>query len=75
MGKLHVSTSPITNRIYCGSVNKAGTAWLSNKTDVTGEVMASAAQHAIKAGGSVVVTCNGEPAYRVLVENIRNSDE
>lgn len=74
MAKLHVSTSPITNRIYCGSVNKTGNEWLSNKTDVTGEALAAAAQHAIKAGESVVVTCNGEPAYRISVEKISTTE-
>jgi hypothetical protein len=49
MGKLHIFTSPITNRIYCGDVNKAG--------------------------GSVVVTCNGEPVYRVSFEKLSNADD
>ena len=74
MKKLHVAASPITNRIYCGSVNKTGTDWLSNKADVTGEALAACAHHTIKVGGTVVVTCNGEPAYKISVEIINKPD-
>ena len=32
---MKISTSPITNTIYCGTVNKAETMWIGKKTDVT----------------------------------------
>lgn len=75
MGKLHVAPSPITNRIYAGSVLKDGMTWGSNKTDVTGEACAAVAKHALFAGGQVVVTSHGKPAYRITVEKLDGAEE
>jgi len=36
MRKLHVGTSPLTNRIYAGYVLKDGATWGEGKQDVTG---------------------------------------
>lgn len=71
MTKLHVATSPLTNRIYCGGVLKDGLTWASNKIDVTGEACAAVAQHGIERGGEFVVTANGEPAWQITVRDLR----
>ncbi|WP_413889895.1 hypothetical protein [Candidatus Skiveiella danica] len=71
MKNLHVAKSPITNRIFCGSVLKDGMTWASNKTDVTGEACAAVAQHVLERGEPVVVTANGEPEYEITVRSLR----
>ncbi len=75
MANLHVATSPLTNRIYCGGVAKNGRSWNSNKTDVTGEASAAVAQHVLANKEPVVITCNGVPTYRITVEKLSNADD
>lgn len=60
---IHVATSPLTNRIYAGSVLKDNCTWGANKTDVTGQACAAVAQHVIAGGGEITVTKDGKPAY------------
>lgn len=67
---LHVAVSPLTNRIYAGSVLKSGDTWGANKTDVTGEACAAVAQHVLRNGESVVVNCNGIPKYEITVQEV-----
>ena len=71
MNKLHVATSPITNRIYCGGVLKDGMTWAANKEDVTGEACAAVAQHAMTRDGTVVVTANGKPRWEITVRELQ----
>lgn len=71
MKKLHVATSPFTNRICCGGVLKDGMTWAKNKEDVTGEACAAVAQHAMALGGIVVVTANGEPEWEITVRELQ----
>lgn len=69
--KLHVGTSPLTGTIYCGSANRAGTAWLANKTDVTGQACAAVAQHVLEhRKGKTVVTENGKPKWEITVREV-----
>jgi hypothetical protein len=70
MNRLHVSTSPLTNRIYAGSVLRDGQTWTANKTDVTGEACAAVAMHALEHGGPVVVTENGVPKWEITVREM-----
>lgn len=70
MRTLHVSISPLTNKIYCGSVSKDGVTWLSNKTDVTGEACAAVALKAIAQNGELIVHEGGKPKYRITAEEI-----
>ena len=65
--KLHVATSPLTNRIYAGSILKDGQTWAANKTDVTGEACAAVSMHVIANGEPVVVTANGVPKWEITV--------
>ena len=68
--KLHVVSSPLTGRVYCGTVLKSGDTWGANKTDVTGEACAAVAQHVLMAGGKTTVTRNGQPAYELVVREV-----
>jgi len=70
MTRLHVATSPLTNRIYAGSVLKDGCTWGANKTDVTGAACGAVAEHVLAAGAPVVVTCNGIPKFELTVREL-----
>ena len=71
MKKLHVAISPITDRIFCGSVLKDGQTWAANKEDVTGEACAAVAMRAMAQGGEMVVTANGEPRWEITVRELQ----
>lgn len=70
MKRLHTAASPLTGRIYCGTVLRDGQTWGANKTDITGEACAAVAQHVLLAGGKTQVTRNGIPTYEITVREI-----
>lgn len=70
MRKLHVGTSPLTNRIYAGHVLKDGATWGEGKQDVTGPALGAVIEHVIASGGSVMVTVNEEPRYEITVREL-----
>ncbi len=70
MKTLHIGSSPITNRIFAGTVLKDGMTWGANKQDVTGKACAAVCEHVIANGGVVEVTCNGKPKYEITVKDI-----
>ena len=71
MKRLHVAVSPLTNRIFAGSVLKDGRTWAANKTNVTGETCAAVAMHVIKNCAPVVVTVNGVPKWEITVRELQ----
>lgn len=71
LSKLHVATSPLTNRIFAGRTNKAGDAFLSGKQDVTGLACAAVAQYVLNGDAvPLVVTANGVPKYEITVKEV-----
>lgn len=70
MKQIHVGTSPLTNRIYAGSVLKNGYTWSANKQDVTGAACGAVCEHVLANGEPVIVSCNGKPKFRIIVEMI-----
>ena len=68
--QIHVATSPLTNRIYAGTVLKDGHTWGAGKLDVTGEACGAVCEHVIANGEPVVVTNNGKPEFMITVERI-----
>jgi hypothetical protein len=68
--QLHVGTSPLTNRIFAGSVLKDGITWGSDKQDVTGPACGAVAEHVLANKAPVVVTCNGVPKYEITVREL-----
>lgn len=71
MKPLHIGTSPITNRIFAGTVLKDGRTWGAGKQDVTGAACGAVAEHVLANGEPVVVTCNGKPKFRITVEELK----
>jgi len=70
MRKLHVGTSPLTNRIYAGHVLKDGATWGEGKQDVTGAACGAVCEHVLANGDPVMVTCNGKPKYEITVREL-----
>lgn len=75
MKPIHIATSPLTNRIYAGHVLKSGNEWAMNKQDVTGPACGAVCEHVITNGGTVEVTCNGHPAFEIIVRDLRTARE
>lgn len=69
MSKLRVQCSPFTEIIYAGRINKAGTAWAGEKTDVTSDVLGAVIQK-VGAGNIITVNQNGKPAFEIEVRAI-----
>ena len=59
MNTRRIATSPLTGRIYCGRLNKAGTAFLDGKEDATSDVLAAIIDKAEYPGGSVDIEGGG----------------
>lgn len=70
MRKLHVGTSPLTNRIYAGHVLKDVAIWGEGKQDVTGPVCEAVVEHVLANEAPVIVTCNGVPKYEITVREL-----
>lgn len=74
MTNYHVGTSPITNTIFAGRLDKTGQCWAS-KSDVTGAACGAVAEHVIANGGSVVVSSKGVPKYEITVADLTKPEE
>ena len=70
MRKLHISTSPLTNRIYIGHVLKDGMTWGQGKLDVTGAACGAVCEHVIAEKSPVIVSVNGKPKFEITVRAI-----
>lgn len=70
MKELHIGTSPLTNRIYAGTVLKDGMTWGAGKMDVTGPACGAVAEHVIANKAPVIVTCNGKPKFEITVREL-----
>lgn len=68
--KLHVGTSPLTNRIYAGTVLKDGHTWGAGVQDVTGAACGAVVEHVLSNKGPVTVLCNGVPTYEISVRKL-----
>lgn len=68
--KLHVGTSPLTNKIFAGNVLKDGMTWSTNRQDVTTDALVAVAQHVISFGKPVIITANGVPEFEIIVKKL-----
>ena len=74
MKKLHVGTSPLSNRIYAGHILKNGCMWGEGKQDVTNLVCGAICEHVIANKEPVIVNCNGKPKFEISVREIIDLD-
>ena len=55
----HIGVSPLTGRIFRGRVNKAGDAFVGEKTDITSDVLRAVIEKAEFHGGSFEIEGGG----------------
>lgn len=70
-----VATSPLTNKIYAGTLLKDGVTWSENRDDVTGLACGAVVEHVMRRGGTVVVNANGTPAFEITVRKLGDGAE
>ncbi len=70
MKKHHVATSPLSNRIYAGTVRKDRPEWCADKTDVTGPACGAVPEHVLRNGEPVTVIVNNVPKYEITVRDL-----
>lgn len=67
---LTIGNSPLTNKIYIGTVKN--NLWQKNKTECTVQAIASVCENVVKSGGKIqVLDVNGKPMYKIIVEEIK----
>ena len=72
--ELKVAISPLTGKIYAGSVIKGGL-WGKNKTDVTMGAICAVAEHGLKFGEPIVVSDgDGNVIYRITVNKLETTE-
>lgn len=69
MTKITVACAALSGKIYAGRVNKAGTAFLDGKQDVTSDVL-KAVIDKVKPGQVETVTVDGVPKYEIEVREV-----
>ena len=68
MKKLHIAASPLTGKIYSGTVKKDGV-WSGDKQDLTIEALVAVAEHTLKFGQPVIISKqDGTPEFKITVE-------
>jgi acid stress-induced BolA-like protein IbaG/YrbA len=72
--KLHIATSPLSNKIFCGHLIEKGTVWAANKQDVTLDALNAVLNHCIKLeknGKKVVLSGDGKKyTINIVVEEV-----
>lgn len=72
--QLTVGCSPLSNRIYAGSLAQDGCSWLSDQTDVTTMALVAVCQHVDRDKDPVIVTCDGKPLYEIEIRRLDQLD-
>lgn len=70
--KLHVATSPLSNKIFAGTILKDGRTWSASKQDVTMDALVAVAEHVLAFGNPVVITNSGVPEFEITVKNLNH---
>ncbi len=70
MKKLHIATSPLTNKIFAGKPLKNGQ-WGANKEDVTDLVINAFLEHALNFGKPIELSLNGKIEFKITIEDLR----
>lgn len=69
--KIHVGTSPLSNKIFAGHLLKDGMTWAKNKQDVTIDALVAVAEHTLNFGEPVVISkADGTPEFKITVERL-----
>ncbi|MDH2997230.1 hypothetical protein A1D22_06035 [Pasteurellaceae bacterium LFhippo2] len=70
MKEIKLGTSPLTNQIYAGYLDKSGTHW-KEKQDVTIQALCCVIEHVERFGEPVVISKqDGTPEYEIIVKKL-----
>lgn len=69
MSEIRVATAMLSRMIYAGKLNKKGTAFLANKTDVTNDVIKAMIEY-VGVDEVLVVKLGGKPVYEISVTKV-----
>lgn len=67
MKTIKVACSPLSGTIFAGHTLKNNT-WAAGKQDVTIDALVAVAEHVVKFGKPVELTCEGRVEYKITVE-------
>lgn len=70
MKKLRIGRSPLTNKIYIGSVGKDPGLWLSDQTDATTEAVLAVAEHIGVGFVQTFTRKDGGPSLQIEVREV-----
>jgi len=73
MAQFKIGSSPLSGRIYAGTVKKDGT-WGANKKDVTGTAPAAVAQHFMDRGEHMIFWRDGK-RYKMEVREFPEDEK
>lgn len=68
--KMHVGTSPLTNRICAGRLASDGETWAGQPGDVTVSAVVAVAEHVVRLGKPAIITEHGVPKYEIHVRDL-----
>lgn len=71
--RLVVGLAALSERIFVGRLCKDGKTWREGKQDVTSDVLNSVVK-LVQPGYALYVKVNGVPKYRIIVEEIKSSE-
>ncbi|MBF0350914.1 MAG: hypothetical protein HQM11_07760 [SAR324 cluster bacterium] len=69
MKKIHIATSPMTGKIYAGSILKTGS-FGADKQEVTIHALVAVAEHIVKQGNSIKIFEDDKPVFEIAVKRL-----
>ena len=71
---IKVACSPLTKKIYAGTLVKNNTMWGKNKQDVTTDCLLAVIEHALAWTGTVqLISTDGDVDFEVQVKDLRGT--
>jgi len=72
MSNLKIAASPLTGKIYAGTLIRNGSMWGKNKTDVTMDCLIATIEHCLKFGNTVQISKpDGTVEFEIDVKDFR----
>lgn len=69
--EIRLGVSPLTNKIYAGTLLKCGKVWSKNKQDVTLQAVLAVTEYGLKLGKPIeLADPDGTKTHRITIEKI-----
>lgn len=65
---MRIATSPLSGRIQMGRINKSGTSFIGNTTDVTSDVLSAIIEKSNFHGGSFIIQGSNGTKFTITVD-------